>query len=103
MPDRPGAAPGAAPNAADARAELARVEKALAGRFPHKMLPDLDRMRMLVDLLGQPQLAFPSIHLTGTNGKTSTARMIDTLLREFGELQRESVRDARFPSGEDGL
>nr|MDT0666220.1 dihydrofolate synthase [Micromonospora sp. DSM 115978] len=48
------------------------------------MLPDLARMRDLVDLLGSPQLSFPSIHLTGTNGKTSTARMIDSLLRAFG-------------------
>jgi dihydrofolate synthase/folylpolyglutamate synthase len=48
------------------------------------MLPDLARMRDLVDLLGSPQLSFPSIHLTGTNGKTSTARMIDSLLRGFG-------------------
>ena len=78
---------------ADALAnELARVEKALAGRFPHKMLPDLERMRMLVDLLGQPQRAYPTIHLTGTNGKTSTASMIDSLLRAFG------LRTGRYTS-----
>ncbi|WP_250285660.1 MULTISPECIES: bifunctional folylpolyglutamate synthase/dihydrofolate synthase [unclassified Frankia] len=71
---------------------LARVEKALAGRFPHRMLPDLDRMRDLVDLLGQPQRAYPSIHLTGTNGKTSTARMTDSLLRAFG------IRPGRYTS-----
>jgi dihydrofolate synthase/folylpolyglutamate synthase len=76
----------------DAAAELARVEKALAGRFPHRMVPDLDRMRDLVDLLGQPQRAYPSIHLTGTNGKTSTARMIDSLLRAFG------IRPGRYTS-----
>jgi dihydrofolate synthase/folylpolyglutamate synthase len=70
--------------AAEVRAGLARVEAALAGRFPHRMLPDLDRMRQLVDLLGHPERAYPSIHLTGTNGKTSTARMIDTLLSSFG-------------------
>ncbi len=78
--------------AAQARADLERVERALAGRFPHKMLPDLSRMRMLVDLLGHPESSFPSIHLTGTNGKTSTARMIDTLLRAFG------VRTGRYTS-----
>ncbi|MEU1604516.1 bifunctional folylpolyglutamate synthase/dihydrofolate synthase [Micromonospora matsumotoense] len=44
----------------------------------------LDRIEMLLDLLGSPQRAYPSIHLTGTNGKTSTARMIDSLLRAFG-------------------
>ena len=74
------------------RADLARVEKALAGRFPHKMLPDLERMRSLFDLLGDPQRAYPTIHLTGTNGKTSTARMIDTLLRTFG------LRPGRYTS-----
>ncbi|HEX7354004.1 MAG TPA: folylpolyglutamate synthase/dihydrofolate synthase family protein [Mycobacteriales bacterium] len=60
---------------------VSRVAAALAARHPHVMLPDLTRMRALVDLLGNPQRAYPSIHLTGTNGKTSTARMIDALLR----------------------
>ncbi|MDG4764799.1 bifunctional folylpolyglutamate synthase/dihydrofolate synthase [Solwaraspora sp. WMMD406] len=48
------------------------------------MVFDLDRIGQLLDLLGSPQRAYPSIHLTGTNGKTSTARMIDSLLRAFG-------------------
>jgi len=48
------------------------------------MDPTLDRIRVLVDLLGNPQRAYPVVHLTGTNGKTSTARMIDSLLRSFG-------------------
>ncbi len=56
------------------------------------MLPDLERMRDLVDLLGQPQRSYPSIHLTGTNGKTSTARMVDELLRAFG------IRPGRYTS-----
>lgn len=59
----------------------ARVSAALAARHPHVMIPDLARIRELTDLLGNPQRAYPSIHLTGTNGKTSTARMIDALLR----------------------
>jgi dihydrofolate synthase/folylpolyglutamate synthase len=75
-----------------ARAELARVEKALTGRFPHHMIPDLDRMRDLVDLLGHPERAYPSIHITGTNGKTSAARMIDSMLRAFG------LRPGRYTS-----
>jgi dihydrofolate synthase/folylpolyglutamate synthase len=62
----------------------ARVEKALASRFPTRMVPDLDRIKDLLDLLGSPQRAYPSIHITGTNGKTTTARMIDELLRAFG-------------------
>jgi len=56
------------------------------------MVPDLDRITDLMDLLGQPQRAYPSIHLTGTNGKTSTARMIDALFREFG------LRTGRYTS-----
>ncbi len=71
-----------------------RVMAALAGRFPaeDKMQPDLDRIRLLCDLLGSPQHAYPSIHLTGTNGKTSTARMIDALLHGFG------LRPGRYTS-----
>lgn len=46
--------------------------------------PTLDRMRDLADVLGSPQRAYPVIHITGTNGKSSTARMIEVLLRERG-------------------
>ncbi|MGN6473703.1 MAG: bifunctional folylpolyglutamate synthase/dihydrofolate synthase [Mycobacteriales bacterium] len=67
-----------------AAAVLARVDKALEDRYPTRMVPDLDRIIDLLNLLGDPQLAYPSIHITGTNGKTSTARMIDHLLRELG-------------------
>jgi dihydrofolate synthase/folylpolyglutamate synthase len=68
--------------------------QALAGRFPSEdsMQPDLDRIRRLMDLLGSPQRSYPSIHLTGTNGKTSTARMVDSLLRATG------LRTGRFTS-----
>ena len=73
---------------------LQRVMAALGSRYPSedKMVPDLERIRMLMDLLGSPQLAYPSIHLTGTNGKTSTARMIDSLVRAFG------LRPGRYTS-----
>ena len=66
----------------------------LATRFPSedRMQPDLDRMVLLCDILGDPQRSFQSIHLTGTNGKTSTARMVDGLLGEFG------LRSGRFTS-----
>jgi dihydrofolate synthase/folylpolyglutamate synthase len=63
---------------------LARVNRALEDRYPTRMVPDLDRIVDLLALLGDPQLAYPSIHITGTNGKTSTARMIDQLIRELG-------------------
>ncbi|RKN49887.1 bifunctional folylpolyglutamate synthase/dihydrofolate synthase [Micromonospora costi] len=63
---------------------FAEVEAELAGRGYTRMVFELDRIESLLDLLGSPQRAYPSIHLTGTNGKTSTARMIDSLLRAFG-------------------
>lgn len=44
----------------------------------------LDATRRLVDVLGDPQRAYPIIHLTGTNGKTSTSRMIESLVRAHG-------------------
>src|SRR5919197_4827588 len=71
----------------------ADVSALLQARWPeHKIEPTLERVRRLVELLGDPQKAYPVVHLTGTNGKTSTARMIDTLLREAG------LRTGRFTS-----
>jgi dihydrofolate synthase/folylpolyglutamate synthase len=64
--------------------EFAGVDAALAQRGFTRMVFELSRIESLLDLLGSPQRAYPSIHLTGTNGKTSTARMIDSLLRAFG-------------------
>lgn len=73
--------------------EFRRVEKELTARFPEsRPQPSLDRIRALVDLLGEPQRAYPVIHVTGTNGKTSTSRMIDTLLRAF------NLRTGRYTS-----
>ena len=46
--------------------------------------PRLDATRRAVELLGDVHRAAPVIHLTGTNGKTSTSRMIDSLLRASG-------------------
>jgi dihydrofolate synthase/folylpolyglutamate synthase len=60
------------------------VVAALDGRGFTRMAFDLQKIRDLMDVLGSPQRAYPSIHLTGTNGKTSTARMIDSLLRAHG-------------------
>lgn len=50
----------------------------------HKVQPSLERVQACLDLLGNPQNAYRAIHITGTNGKTSTARMIEALLRERG-------------------
>jgi dihydrofolate synthase/folylpolyglutamate synthase len=73
--------------------EFARVEAELRTRWPESRLePSVDRIQALVDLLGRPQTAYPVVHVTGTNGKTSTARMIDSVLREFG------LRVGRFTS-----
>jgi dihydrofolate synthase/folylpolyglutamate synthase len=63
----------------------AAVEAALLTRWPEsKLEPSLDRIRALTELLGDPQTSYPVIHVTGTNGKTSTARLIEALLRGFG-------------------
>lgn len=71
----------------------ADVERALLQRWPETRLdPSLERIAALCDLLGQPQRSFPIVHITGTNGKTSTARMVDTLLRALG------LRTGRFTS-----
>ncbi|WP_305788849.1 bifunctional folylpolyglutamate synthase/dihydrofolate synthase [Symbioplanes lichenis] len=60
------------------------VTAALDARGFTRMAFDMQKIRDLMDVLGSPQRAYPSIHLTGTNGKTSTARMIDSLLRAHG-------------------
>ncbi|MGZ4443765.1 MAG: bifunctional folylpolyglutamate synthase/dihydrofolate synthase [Nocardioidaceae bacterium] len=63
----------------------ADAERALLSRWPEtKLDPTLDRIEAFTELLGDPQKAYPVIHLTGTNGKTSTSRMIDTLIRALG-------------------
>jgi dihydrofolate synthase / folylpolyglutamate synthase len=68
---------------------------ALEQRWPDsRVVASLDRERMLVDLLGSPQHAYPVIQVTGTNGKSSTTRMIDGLVRATG------LRVGRFTSPE---
>lgn len=57
----------------------------IVSRSPeHDFEPTLDRVREACDLLGNPQRAFRVIHITGTNGKTSTARMAESLVRAHG-------------------
>ena len=71
----------------------ADVERSLLGRAPETQLaPSLERIRALCELLGDPQKAYPLVHLTGTNGKSSTSRMIDALLRA------RDLRTGRFTS-----
>ena len=70
-------------SAAELRA-LAEVEEELNERWPEtKIEPSLERIELLMDLLGHPERSFDVIHIAGTNGKSSTARMIDSLLRAF--------------------
>jgi dihydrofolate synthase / folylpolyglutamate synthase len=64
--------------------EYDEVNAALLARGFTRIAFDLQKIRDLMDVLGSPQRAYPAIHLTGTNGKTSTARMIDSLLRAHG-------------------
>ena len=69
------------------------VEDALLSRWPETRLePSLDRIEAFMELLGEPQRGYPAIHLTGTNGKTSTARMIEALIQALG------LRVGRFTS-----
>lgn len=72
--------------------DFAKVEAELARRGFTRMVFDIGKIEQLLDLLGSPHRAYPSIHLTGTNGKTSTARMVDALLRAFG------LRTGRYTS-----
>jgi dihydrofolate synthase/folylpolyglutamate synthase len=72
---------------------LPGVEAAILSRAPeHDIDPSLDRVAELLDLLGSPQRSVPVVHVAGTNGKTSTTRMVERLLREFG------LRTGRFTS-----
>ncbi len=72
---------------------LAAVEDLLNSRRPETQIsPTIDRMVALMDLIGNPQHAYPVIQIAGTNGKTSTARMIDALITRVG------LRTGRFTS-----
>lgn len=69
------------------------IEAALLARWPeNRIAPTLERIQALVDALGSPQLSYPTIHIGGTNGKTTTSRMIDSLLFLMG------LRTGRFTS-----
>jgi dihydrofolate synthase/folylpolyglutamate synthase len=57
---------------------------ALYARTPTRMGPSLERITRLAELLDHPERAAPAVHLTGTNGKTTTARMVAALLAAFG-------------------
>lgn len=64
-----------------------RYEEALAeleARGPGRMVPGLDRIAALAGLLGDPHLAYPTVHVAGTNGKSTTARLVARILCAHG-------------------
>ena len=63
---------------------LAALEELYARKPEHQMRPRLEPTRLACEILGNPQNNYPIIHITGTNGKTSTARIIERILRELG-------------------
>ncbi|MGQ4532530.1 bifunctional folylpolyglutamate synthase/dihydrofolate synthase [Dermabacteraceae bacterium P13138] len=72
---------------------LREVYAALLARAPeNKIEPDISRVQRALNLMGDPHLDYQTIHLAGTNGKTSTARMSERILREAG------LRTGRFTS-----
>jgi dihydrofolate synthase/folylpolyglutamate synthase len=72
---------------------IQEIEASLMARIPeHKLRPRLEPTRRAVELLGDPQRSYRVIHVTGTNGKTSTSRFIERILREHG------LRTGRFTS-----
>ena len=74
-------------------ARVQEIYHSIVARAPeHDIDPTLDRVKLALDILGDPQNSYPSIHITGTNGKTSTSRMIDSLLTAFG------MKTGRFTS-----
>jgi len=84
-PDDWGSITQAAPTP-DEIASLLQVEHLLDQRWPEtKIEPSLTRISALMDLLGSPQLSYPSIHIAGTNGKTSVARMVDALVTALAQ------------------
>ncbi|EWS81163.1 dihydrofolate synthase [Brachybacterium phenoliresistens] len=65
--------------------ELRQVYAALLERAPENRIePDLSRIRRVMELMGDPQNSYRSIRIAGTNGKTTTARIIERILRETG-------------------
>lgn len=72
---------------------VTKIYQSIIERAPeHKVQPSLERVREALDMMGNPQESYRAIHITGTNGKTSTSRMIEALLRERG------LRTGRFTS-----
>src|SRR3981189_356492 len=83
----------------DEVAALFQVEHLLDQRWPEtKLEPSTTRITALLELRGSPQRVYPSIHVAGTNGKTSVARLIDSLLtalhRRTGRMTSPHLQSA---------
>ena len=93
MSPAPDAARREAEHNLDIMKRMRLAEEAILARAPeHDLEPDLDRIAAVMELLGDPQRGYPVIHLTGTNGKTSTTRIIESVLLEMG------LKTGRFTS-----
>ena len=65
--------------------EVREVYAALLERAPENQIePDLSRITRVMELMGDPQNSYRSIRIAGTNGKTTTARILERILREAG-------------------
>ncbi len=87
MSRRPARNPAVEPPSPDVRAWLdahVNLETGVGVPREPRALLAVDRIRPIVDLLGSPQLDYPSIHVTGTNGKTSVVRLTAALLGATG-------------------
>ncbi|MFY9325224.1 MAG: Mur ligase family protein, partial [Candidatus Nanopelagicales bacterium] len=63
--------------------ESAALARLLARWPENKINPSLNRINQVMQALGNPENSFKSIHIAGTNGKTSTARMVQQLMLEL--------------------
>lgn len=83
----------AAAHAVEVSARMRQVEAEILSRAPeHKVQPSLERVEAVLDIIGHPERTYTVVHVTGTNGKTSTARMTERLLAATG------MRTGRFTS-----
>ena len=83
----------AAAHAVEVSARMREVEAEILSRAPeHQVQPSLERVEAVLDVIGNPERTYRVVHVTGTNGKTSTARMVERLLAATG------MRTGRFTS-----
>ncbi|HET8988921.1 MAG TPA: dihydrofolate synthase, partial [Humibacillus sp.] len=82
MSGRPDAVQQDAARTLEEMKRVREIEEQILARAPENDVgPSLERITAVMELAGDPQRTYPTIHLTGTNGKTSTSRMIDAILR----------------------